>query len=325
MSDSFVVAGALNVDIIAEGVEEVARESGDTTEEPLRIEAGGKAHNIAVMISRLTEGEQVSMLGRISRDPFGFWQLPIDSLEEAGVETKHVRKLRYEESGHYPGVALSVVDETGRNQIYLASGANQNFSPEDVKRSKEAFEDASGDGFLATTLIPPTASIKEAVKKAEEYGLRTILDPGGANADEDYSDLLEHPIYLLKPNAAEAERLTGVEVEDFESAEEAADKLLDYNIENVLITAGPDGAYFFNQETSRHIPAPELELETGEKDETGCGDQVVAAICSALREGKSIEEAAKKALIAGTLQFHRAGIRPVYRDKLEEFPVSDYY
>lgn len=55
-----------------------------------------------------------------------------------------------------------------------------------------------------------------------------------------------------------------------------------------------------------------------ETDETGCGDQATAVVCAETLRGKTINEAARLAVHAGTLQFHRRGIHPVYAEELEE-------
>ena len=58
-----------------------------------------------------------------------------------------------------------------------------------------------------------------------------------------------------------------------------------------------------------------------EKDETGCGDQTMAALCALLQDGKPIKEAAELAILTGTLQFHRSGIKPVIKEELK-IPAS---
>jgi bifunctional ADP-heptose synthase (sugar kinase/adenylyltransferase) len=47
------------------------------------------------------------------------------------------------------------------------------------------------------------------------------------------------------------------------------------------------------------------------QDETGCGDQVMAALCAFLSGGEDLQSAAAKAILAGTLQFYRTGIQPI--------------
>jgi len=90
---------------------------------------------------------------------------------------------------------------------------------------------------------------------------------------------------------------------------------LSKGIQNILITHGSEGAYLFNREVSLHIRIPPVE-ETGNHDETGCGDQVTAIVASCLAEGRDLIESAELAVRAGTLQFYKAGIQPVSRQEL---------
>jgi ribokinase len=92
--------------------------------------------------------------------------------------------------------------------------------------------------------------------------------------------------------------------------------LLEHGVKNVLITVGAKGAYLFNHETAAHIPVTQVHSGSDEKDETGCGDQTMAALCAFIQEGEPLQHAAEKAILAGTLQFHRIGIQPVSKEEL---------
>lgn len=87
------------------------------------------------------------------------------------------------------------------------------------------------------------------------------------------------------------------------------------DIKNVFITRGVNGAYLFTETEQTHIPIPKVEM-SNEKDETGCGDQTMATICALLQDGKSLKESSQLAVLAGTLQFHKSGIKPVTKKEL---------
>jgi len=53
-----------------------------------------------------------------------------------------------------------------------------------------------------------------------------------------------------------------------------------------------------------------------EKDATGCGDQVTATMAAALTKGYSMEKSAELAIITGTLQFNRPGIKPINSEEI---------
>lgn len=314
-----IVPGGLHTDIIGAGVSDIVGKGELSYGGSLRIGPGGKSRNIAEMISVLSGRDgRVAMVGRTSRDPYGLWKPPLDALESAGVNTDHVRITDFEETGKYSAIALIPVDRDGRNQIYVLPGINEDFSPDDVDTSRDIFESAGKQGgILALSLELPLPTAIRSIELAREYGLRTVLDPGGIRRDEDYEPLLSSGIFLLKPNEHEAEILSGVVVTNFESAREAAGILLGKGIEYVLITAGGDGAYLFGEDIDEHIPASDPP-KTGERDETGCGDQTMATLCMYLSEGMDVVEASRIAIRAGTIQFSRSGIRPVEREELHE-------
>ncbi len=311
--------GGLNTDIVAAGVNELLGPGELSRSGELFIGPGGKSSNIARMSALLLGPGRVFMVGRTSRDPYGLWRVPVKALAEAGVNTDHIRVETMERCGKFPGIALIPVNKQGENQIYCLPGINDDFSPADVDRAEVLFKDSAEEGILALTLEMPLDTAAHAIRKAREYGLRVVLDPGGIGSAQDVDALLEAGVYCIKPNEHEARILTGIEVTDLSSAGEAARKLLDCGIGNVLITHGSEGAYLFNAEMGDHIPVPRLSCAT-HTDETGCGDQTTAVLCSETLRGTTIDEAARTAVYAGTLQFQRQGIRPVRPEELEDGP-----
>jgi ribokinase len=315
-SARIIVVGGLNTDIVATGVDALLGPGELSRSGELYIGPGGKSSNIARMSARLLGPDRVFMVGRTSRDPFGLWAVPVDALSDAGVNTDHIRVEAMEQSGKFPGIALIPVNRAGENQIYCIPGINDDFSPEDVDRATPLFEGSAEKGILALTLEMPLDTAAHAIRTAQGFGLRVILDPGGISPSQDVRSLLDGGIYCIKPNEHEAKILTGIEVADFSTAERAAQRLLTCGIRNVLITHGSRGAYLFNSEGAVHLPVPSLPPGVA-TDETGCGDQATAVLCSETLRGNTITEAARLAVHAGTLQFHKAGIHPVDPDELE--------
>ena len=306
-----LVIGSLNTDLIATGIKRFPQPGEYVIGKELRISAGGKSRNIADMIAHLSPPGTVGIIGKTVRDPYGLWKVPMDALAEAGVSTDYVTVLDYSEAQKLPGIALIPVEEEGNNQIFVIPGVSDDFSSEDIDKAAPLFAAVgANEGVLIVTLECPLATAEYAIKKANQYGLRVLFDPGGIQAGIDVSPLLHLGIFLIKPNEYETKLLTGVEVTDFDTAETAARTLRQEGITNVLITVGADGAYLFSETIQEHLPVPTV-ASTDERDETGCGDQTLAALCAALQAGETLEDATKTAILAGTLQFHRHGIRPL--------------
>jgi sugar/nucleoside kinase (ribokinase family) len=152
--------------------------------------------------------------------------------------------------------------------------------------------------------------VREAMRCAAECALRVVFDPGGAVGDVDCGLLLRSRCFLIKPNEYEARMLTGVEVQDMRSATRAAAVLREHGADYALITHGRAGGYLFGDGIATHIPIPRVP-PAAQPDSTGCGDQVMAVLCSQLSLNVDVLSAARAAIAAGTLQFGRVGIEPV--------------
>lgn len=250
-----------------------------------KIGAGGKSRNIAQMIATLTSRNVVAMIGKSLKDPFNLWLLPINALKDAGVVIDYVKILDSHKTIKFPGIAVIPVDKEGNNSIYVIPGINDDFSKEDIDSASEVIKNAR---FMVVTFERPIKTSLYAIELANKFGVRVLLDPGGISEAKDPSEVLKQKLFLLKPNEHEAQTLTGIEVKDFLSAKKAAKKLLSSNIENLLITHGRNGAYFFTNHHEEHIKIPSVQA-TDTKDETGCGNQTIAAITAFLNEGKDVK------------------------------------
>lgn len=309
-----IVPGGLNTDIIGLGVNKIIGQGELTLGGRLKIGPGGKARNMAQMAASYLGKGKVAMIGKTSQDPYSLWKIPLNSLQKAGVDTTYVKVLGFEESGQkFPGVALIPVNKKGGNQIYVLPGANADFTPRDIKEAQDLFLNKTKNKVMLLALEMPMETVFYSIEKAYDSGIKVVLDPGGIQNPSE--NLLSEKIFLIKPNEHEARIMTGIKVKDFDSASKAADMFISKGIQNVLITHGDTGAYFFNKQQSFHIPCPKL-LDTGVLDETGCGDQVSALAASGLAEGKDISEVVELSVLAGTMQFYREGIQPVTKKEL---------
>lgn len=313
MSSSLLVVGSLTTDIVASGADYFPKTGDYAFATDFRIAAGGKGCNIALMAAALLPPHEVSMVSVTSKDAHGLWRLPITALQQAGVNTDFVTVKK--DYAKLPSITLITVDKQGRNQVIALPGACWDLSQEHIEAANTAYAKAGQkNGYSILTLECGIRGTAYAINKAKAAGLRVIFDPGGVKPGDDLTPMLDG-IYLLKPNEHETKIMTDIDVDDFTTAEQAAQQLMRKGVENVLITVGADGAYFFSHTIQKHIPAPRMPDKT-EKDETACGDQVLAVLCASLYAGKSLEAAANDATIGGTLQFYRDGIKPVTATEL---------
>jgi len=122
--------------------------------------------------------------------------------------------------------------------------------------------------------------------------------------------------YLI-PNESETALLTGIEVADHDSAEEAAERLREEGVGTVILTLGDRGAFLVSAEESVHVPVYEVEVV----DTTAAGDAFVGGLAVALAQGQNLAEAVRYANAAGALAVTRLGAQPSLptRQEVEEF------
>jgi ribokinase len=309
-----IVPGGMNTDIVGMGVDRILGPGELSLGGEIHIGPGGKARNMAQMAAAYIGPGKVAMIGRSCKDPFGLYDVPLKALEEAGVDMTCIRVLDHDQCrGKYPGIALIPVDKKGKNQIYVLPGVNADFGKEDIDFALKLFANPHNNKIMVLALEIPLEAVEYSLKKARKNSIKAVLDPGGINAPVD--SILDERIFLIKPNEHEAKILTGKAVYDLNSAGKAADVLLKKGIQNVLITHGARGAYFFNREQRKHFPVPKLE-DSGTHDETGCGDQVTAVVAAGLAEKRDLIEVVTLAIRAGTMQFYRKGIQPLGAEEI---------
>ncbi len=179
----------------------------------------------------------------------------------------------------------------------MAPGSNLSVSESDVLLAGE--EILSSDIILMQLEIPLETVIYTA-EMGYKAGKKVILNPAPAAT---LPDELFTRLYLISPNETEAEILTGIRVNNIESAEKAAAKLLSKGTGIVIITMGSMGALVCTKDESRLIPAEKV----GVIDTTAAGDVFNGALAVALSAGKDIFRAAEFAVRAASLSVTRMG------------------
>jgi ribokinase len=291
MTDRIVVVGSSNTDMVVRGPRLPA--PGETVlGGDFLMAAGGKGANQAVAAARL--GGDVTLLARVGDDPFG--ERAIRGFEREGVRTELVHRDGEASSG----VALILVDERGENLISVAPGANSRLSVEDVEGARATL---AGADILLLQLEVPIATVRAAAKLCADGGGRVILDPAPAR---ELDDELLSAVSILTPNEHEAERLTGLPVEDSESAHRAAIELRRRGAAAVIVTLGAAGVYLLSNDHALSIPAPTVEAV----DSTAAGDTFNGALASALARGNELVPAIELAVRAAALSVTRPGAQP---------------
>lgn len=290
MNSKIVVIGSTNTDMVIKA-DHLPKPGETILGGRFFMNPGGKGANQAVAAARL--GSSVTFISKIGNDIFG--RQAIQLFEEEGIDTSHI----FSDPNNPSGVALITIDNHAENCIVVASGANASLHPKDIMKAKQAIEDA---GFVLMQLEIPIDTVEFVTDMANLGKMRIILNPAPAPAKA-LSDNLMKNLYIITPNRVEAEMLTGIKVDDIDSAKLAAKAIQDKGVEIVIITLGEQGALVLDKNVFIEIPAEKVTPV----DTTAAGDVFNAALTVALSEGRYIVDAVKYANKAASIAVTRLG------------------
>jgi ribokinase len=187
----------------------------------------------------------------------------------AELERAGVSLDRLKRSAGTTGVALITVDAAGENEIVVAPGANSELRPEDVDLP-------DCDGVLCQLEIP----------------LETV-EQASLNAPGDF--------FLNAAPAREPERIPAADVTIVNRYELES---LPHRDGVIAVTLGAEGAVLLEDGTEvARAAAPQVQAVDG----TAAGDAFTACLVVSLLEGRSRDEALRRACAAGALAASRFG------------------
>lgn len=251
---------------------------------------GGKGFNQGVAAHKA--GADVTMVTKLGRDSMAC--VALDTMTELNMPKDHL--LFNEEVA--TGTALIMVDEnTAQNEIVIVPGACNTITDKDVAEMTQLIEDSS---YVLLQLEVNQDANEQVAKLAKEKGVKVIINTAPY---QPITDEFLRGAYLVTPNEVEAEELTGIAVNDLESADRAAAILQAKGVQNVLITLGGRGVYLNTEGSSEIIPAYRVKA----LDTTGAGDAFNGGLLTALSEGRSLKEACVFGNALAALSVQRLG------------------
>ncbi|WP_054925679.1 ribokinase [Pseudomonas sp. NBRC 111142] len=292
MHAKVVVVGSLNMDLVARA-ERLPRGGETLAGDSFFTVPGGKGANQAVAAARL--GASVAMVGNVGDDAYG--QQLRQALESESIDCQAVGVC----AGVSSGVALIVVDAASQNAIVIIPGGNGLLTPESVQRFDALLQNA---GVIICQLEVPPATVAWTLARGRELGKTVILNPAPATGPLP-REWFAHIDYLI-PNESEAEALTGLPVNDIDSARQAAERLREWGAGKVIVTLGAEGALFVSEHGSRHFPATKVKP----LDTTAAGDTFVGGFAAGLACGLEEGEAIVRGQRAAAISVTRAGAQP---------------
>ncbi|QIJ51384.1 ribokinase [Raoultella ornithinolytica] len=297
-----VVLGSINADHIL-NLESFPTPGETVTGHHYQVAFGGKGANQAVAAGR--SGADIAFIACTGDDDIG--ERVRRQLERDRIDVAPVRAVNAQSTG----VALIFVNAEGENVIGIHAGANAALSVELVEAEKARI---AGAQALLMQLESPLESVLAAAKIAHQHQTTVVLNPAPAR---DLPDELLSLIDIITPNETEAEKLTGIRVENDDDAAKAARVLHEKGIGIVMITLGSRGVWVSHDGQGRRVPGFKVQAV----DTIAAGDTFNGAFVTALLEGTALDEAIRFAHAAAAIAVTRKGAQPSvpWREEIDEF------
>ncbi|MEO6907697.1 MAG: 1-phosphofructokinase family hexose kinase [Abditibacteriaceae bacterium] len=150
---------------------------------------------------------------------------------------------------------------------------------------------------------PPASldnQLQEIASLAKQYDVPFLVDGKGKS----FKQILEShlPLWAIKPNIDEAEEIIGQPIQTPAQERDAIKVLLQYNVQNVLLSCGKRGAYLGNKESITFFDSPQVQ----EVSAVGSGDSFVGAFCAQWTLTSDLNNAMRYGVAAGAVNASQA-------------------
>lgn len=264
------------------------------------------AHNLIAL------GAEVELCGVVGKDRAG--ESLLKSAKELGVGVELVYEDAQRQTTQKSRILVS------NQQILRVDRENrENLSSEVLERMFGLVEKkiTEFDGVILSDYGKGVLSeemTQRLIALANKHNKIVLCDPKGS----DYSKYKNAT--LLTPNKKEAKEATGIEIDNPEKLLLALQALSSKcNLTYPLITLSEDGIGILESGELKVFPTLAQEVY----DVTGAGDTVISALCYALAQGKSIDEACKFANSAAAVVVAKVGSATATQEEIYLFHQND--
>ena len=284
-----LLVGSINMDLFVRGANQIPNFGESILCEDYGYASGGKGANQAFAAALL--GADVTMVGRLGKDQNG--EKLKKELEKGGVHTESIICDEKQPTG----LAVMLLNEDGRYVSYVSLGANSRLCGEDV----EAALEKQNYDMVLMQLEMPMETVYRTFELANTKEIPVFLDAGPA-MKVDFERL--QGLYILSPNEAETEALTGIIVDTEERAILAAQRLFEQAAPKyVILKLGERGVLFYDGRIADFMPC----FKVNAIDSTAAGDTFGAALAIRLCKGDDMKTAIRFAQAAAGICVSRIG------------------
>ena len=269
----------------------------------IQIDYGGKGFNVSRMLASFgTASIAVGFIGGATGE------ILRDGMEGMGIRTDFV-----EVSGE-TRTNVSVVSSDDEQYIKV-NEPGPTISQEETNKLISKIRDLvqQGDWWVMAGSLPPGT-------KTDMYAqIISLINAGGAKAILDTSGM---PLklgcsagpFLIKPNIEEAAQATGLISDTHANLNKMIEVMHNVGVVNIILSAGKEGAILSNGERQWVGMPPKIE----EKNPTGAGDAMLAAVVYKLEKGDSILNAFIWGIASGSAAASQPGTGMASRSTVEK-------
>lgn len=257
-----------------------------------RVDCGGKGFNVARMLQSL--GSSSVALG-FAAGKTG--ELLNEELQSLGIETGFV----WVQGETRTNVSIVSADH---EKYVKVNEPGPTISGDDLVRLMQKMQGLArpGDSWVLAGSLPP------GVPPSIYADMITILQSAGAQVFLDTSDealrqACQANPFLIKPNAEEAQELTGLPINTPAEIAAAGRAIQAMGAGNVIISLGKQGALLINGQRAWLAASPEIV----ERNPIGAGDSMVAGLVWGLSQGHGMPEALCRGIACGAATASQSG------------------
>jgi 1-phosphofructokinase family hexose kinase len=272
-----------------------------------KTDFGGKGFNVSRLLQGLgVDNTAVGFLGGKAGE------ILLGGLQAAGIGVEIVWVSEETRTN------ISIVTETGGHYIKV----NEKGPQVNAAKQQELLEIINsltqpGDWWVLAGSLPPGVTdnfYAQVLRVLNHHQSTAVLDTAGESLR---LGCVEKP-YLVKPNAEEANTLTGLPMNTPVEIALAAVEIRKMGAQNVIISMGKAGALLQTASGTWLAHSPKIE----EKNPIGAGDSMVGGLVSALTQGVAIKEALGWGVASGAATASLSGTEVGSRSLIESLLVQ---
>jgi 1-phosphofructokinase family hexose kinase len=252
--------------------------------ESIRIDFGGKGFNVSRMLKALGSpstalGFLGGKTGEILQTGLHHLDIRTDFIQVAG-ETRTNISIMPSDHMHYIKVNEPGPTIDKEEKVKLINQLKRLIKPEDW---------CVLAGSLPLGISPDFYS--ELIKIIQGVGAFAVLDASG----EPLLHGCKQKAFLVKPNAEEAQKLTGISIKSIFDAQKAGLNILTYGVQNVVLSLGKLGALWLTENETWSALSPKIV----ERNPIGAGDSLVAGIVWGLSQQLPVQDCLRWGVACG--------------------------